>query len=366
MSQRVGVGIIGCGAISAAYLKAAQKFPILDIVALADVRPEAAEARAAEFGARAVAVEALLADPAVEIVLNLTVPLAHVEVGLRALAAQKHVYSEKPLGVDLDDARRLADEAERRGLRIGCAPDTFLGGGHQTARALIDAGRIGRALGGTAFFMCPGHERWHPNPGFYYLRGGGPMLDMGPYYITDLVNLLGPVESVVGVATRARDERVATSAARDGERFLVEVATHVSGVLTFVSGAPVTIGMSFDVAKHGHAPLEIYGETGTLIVPDPNGFGGEVKLARPGKPWRGVPVKAPYADDNYRSLGLADMAHAIRDGRPHRASGALALHVLEVMLAFQRSSDEGRRIEIATRPERPAALPAALKTGELD
>ena len=362
MTKRVGVGVIGCGAISAAYLKAAQKFPILDIVALADARPEAAQARAAEFGLRSASVQALLADPMVEIVLNLTVPLAHVEVGLQALTAGKHVYSEKPLGVDLEDARRLTRDAERRGLRLGCAPDTFLGGGHQTARALIDAGRIGRPMGGTAFFMCPGHERWHPNPGFYYLRGGGPMLDMGPYYITDLVNLLGPVESVMGVATRARDERVATSAARKGERFPVEIATHVTGVLRFVSGAAITIAMSFDVPRHGHAPLELYGETGAMIIPDPNYFGGKVKVAKPGGPWRSVAVTAPYADDNYRSLGLADMAQGIRDGRPHRASGELAFHVLETMQAFQISSDEGRVVAIASRPERPAAL----KAGEVD
>jgi len=366
VSKPVGVGVIGCGAISPAYLKAAAKFPILLIVALADAQPYAAEKRATEFGRRAKSVEALLADPAVEIVLNLTTPLAHVEVGLQALAAGKHVYSEKPLGIDLEDARRLTAEAEARCLRLGCAPDTFLGGGHQTARAVIDAGRIGRPIGGTAFFMCPGHERWHPNPGFYYLRGGGPMLDMGPYYITDLVNLLGPVESVVGVATRSRDERVAASAARNGERFPVEVATHVTGVLRFVGGAAVSMTMSFDVAKHGHAPIEIYGETGALIVPDPNYFGGKVKMAATGKSWRGVPVKRPYADDNYRSLGLADMAQAIRTGRPHRASGELALHALEVMQAFQRSSDEGRAIVIASRPARPAALPSDLKKGEID
>ncbi len=362
----VGVGVIGCGAISAAYLKAAKRFPILDIVALADAKPEAAEARAAEFGLSARPVEALLEDPKVEIILNLTVPLAHVEVGLRALAAGKHVYSEKPLGVDLDDARRLTAEADARNLRIGCAPDTFLGGGHQTARAVIDAGRIGRPIGGTAFFMCPGHERWHPNPGFYYLRGGGPMLDMGPYYITDLVNLLGPVESVVGVATRVRTERVISSEPLKGTRVPVEVATHVTGVMRFVGGAAISVTLSFDVAKHGHAPIEIYGETGALLVPDPNYFGGKVRIARAGKSWRGVPVTAPYADDNYRSLGLADMAQAIRSNRPHRASGALALHALEVMQAFQQSSDEGRAVAIASRPERPAPLPATLKTGELD
>jgi predicted dehydrogenase len=231
---------------------------------------------------------------------------------------------------------------------------------------VIDAGDIGRPIGGTAFFMCPGHERWHPNPGFYYLAGGGPMLDMGPYYITDLVNLLGPVESVVGVATRTRAERLVTSEPLKGTRLPVEVATHVAGVLRFVGGAAVTIAMSFDVAKHGHAPLEIYGESGALIVPDPNYFGGAVKIARAGKVWRNVLVKAPYADDNYRSLGLADMAQAIRAGRPHRASGALALHVLEAMLAFQTSSDERREVVVESRPERPAAMPATLKTGELD
>ena len=366
MTKPVGVGVIGCGAISAAYLKAAKSFPILDVVALADANPAAAEARAAEFGMRAASVEALLADPAVEVVLNLTVPLAHVEVGLKALAAGKHVYSEKPLGVDLDDARRLTAEADKRGLKLGCAPDTFLGGGHQAARALIDAGRIGRPLAGTAFFMCPGHERWHPNPAFYYLRGGGPMLDMGPYYVTALVNMLGPVESVVGVAARARSERVITSAPRNGERIPVEIATHVSGALTFASGAVVTIAMSFDVAKHGHSPIEIYGETGALVVPDPNYFGGAIKIAAPGKPWRGVQLKAPYADGNYRSLGLADMAQAIRTGRLHRASGELALHALEVMQAVQQSSDQGRAVAIESRPARPAPLPASLKTGELD
>ena len=366
MSKAVGVGVIGCGAISAAYLKAASLFPGLKIVALADARPEAAQARAAEFGLKARSVDDLLKDEDVEIVLNLTIPLAHVEVGLRALAAGKHVYSEKPLGVDLAEARRLTSEAEARGLRLGCAPDTFLGGGHQTARATIDAGRIGRPVGGTAFFMCPGHERWHPNPGFYYLRGGGPMLDMGPYYITDLVNLLGPVESVVGAATRSREQRLVTSEPLKGSRVPVEVATHVTGVLRFVSGAAVAITMSFDVPKHGHAPIEIYGESGSLVVPDPNYFGGKVQIAAPGKSWRSVPVKAPYADGNYRSLGLADMAAAIRSGRPHRASGALALHVLETMLAFQTSSDEGRAVAIASRPERPAPLPHSLKTGELD
>ena len=347
----VCVGVIGCGNISAAYLKAAKTFPILDIVALSDMNPAAAEARGAEFGVPARLVDEVLADPAVEVVLNLTVPKAHVEVGLRAIAAGKHVHSEKPLGVSVAEARKLVAAADAKGLRLGSAPDTFLGGSHQTARQCVDDGMIGRPVGGTAFFMCPGHERWHPNPGFYYLGGGGPMLDMGPYYITDLVNLLGPVASVSGVATRTRDERLVTSEPLKGTRVPVEVATHVTGTLLFASGAAVAITMSFDVARHRHVPIELYGEKGSLIVPDPNFFGGKVEIATADEDWREIPVNRAYADGNYRILGLADMAQAIRTGRPHRASGALAFHVLEVMEAFQTSSDDGRcdRHRVASR-----------------
>ena len=366
MKNPVGVGVIGCGHISSAYLTAASKFPILKIVALADAKPEAAQARAAEFGLRAASLAALLNDPEVEIVLNLTVPLAHVDVGVEAIAAGKHVYSEKPLGVTVAEARRLVAAAQAKGLRLGSAPDTFLGGGQQTARRVLDEGRIGRALAGTAFFMCPGHERWHPDPGFYYLKGGGPMLDMGPYYVTALVNLLGPVESVIGAAVRTRAERIVGSEPRKGSRLPVEVATHVSGVLRFVSGATISMTMSFDVAKHRHAPIEIYGEAGALMVPDPNRFDGAVEIAAAGEDWREIPMNAPYGDDNYRSLGLADMAQAIRSGRAHRASGALALHALEVMEAFQVSSDSGRVVTVNSRPERPAPMPKKLKTGELD
>src|SRR5208337_528580 len=291
---------------------------------------------------------------------------AHVEVGLKAIAAGKHVHSEKPIGVNVAEARKLVEAAAAAGLRVGCAPDTFLGGAHQTARRCVDQGLIGRPIGGAAFFMCPGHERWHPNPGFYYLGGGGPMLDMGPYYVTDLVNLLGPVASVSGVATRTRSERVVTSKPLAGTRIPVEVPTHVTGALLFANGAAVSMTMSFDVARHKHVPIEIYGETGSLIVPDPNYFGGKVEFATSAEDWREIPTEGPYADGNYRILGLADMAQAIRSGRPHRASGELAFHVLEVLEAFQRSSDEGRAVTIASRPARPAALPPSLAVGELD
>jgi predicted dehydrogenase len=356
MDQRVGIGIIGCGNISPAYLKAAKNFPILDIRALADANPAAAEARAAEFGLRATGVDDLLSDPSIEIVVNLTVPKVHVEVGLRAIAAGKHVHSEKPLGVTLAEGQALLAAAEARGVRVGCAPDTFLGGAHQTSRALIDAGSIGQPVGGTAFFLCPGHERWHPAPAFYYLQGGGPMLDMGPYYITDLVNLLGPVARVAGMASRLRDRRTITSEPLRGTAIAVEVATHVAGTLQFESGAVVSVGMSFDVAKHRHVPLELYGTEASLIVPDPNHFGGQIQRAVPGGDWVDIETTHPYADGNYRSIGVADLAHAIRTGRPHRASGALALHVLEVMEAFGRSSDTGEFVSIASRPPRPEPL----------
>lgn len=357
MVDRVGIGFIGCGNISAAYLKAARGFPILDVRGVADLNKAAAEARAAEFGLKAMSVEELLADPSVEIVVNLTIPKAHVEVGLRAVAAGKHVHSEKPLGIATAEAKQLVEAAKAKGVRLGAAPDTFFGGAQQTSRKLVDEGAIGTPLGGTAFFMCPGHERWHPNPGFYYLDGGGPMLDMGPYYVTSLVNLLGPVESVAGVATKLRDERLVTSEPLKGTKIPVEVATHVAGTMKFVSGAVVSIAMSFDVPRHKHSPIELYGSDASLLVPDPNHFGGEIMLATASDDWKLVPTEHAYADGNYRVIGVADMADAIRNRRPHRASGELAYHVLEVMEAFQRSSDSGRHVTIESRPERPAPLP---------
>lgn len=364
--DRVGIGIIGCGNISAAYLKAAKVFPSLDVRGLADINPAAAEARGREFDVPAKPVDDLLADPAVEIVVNLTVPKAHVEVGLAAVAKGKHVHSEKPLGVTVAEARRLVEAATAKGVRLGAAPDTFLGGAHQTCRKLIDTGAIGEPLAGTAFFMCPGHERWHPSPAFYYLAGGGPMLDMGPYYITALVNLLGPVKRVAGITSRARPERLITSEPLKGTRIPVEVATHAAGMLEFVSGAVITIAMSFDVARHRHRPIEIYGSTAAMSVPDPNFFGGDIEIATAAEDWLKVPTEHAYADGNYRIIGVADMARAIRTGRPHRASGDLAYHVLEVMEAVQRSSDEARHIAIDSKPARPAMLPTTLATGELD
>ena len=364
--RKVGIGIIGCGNISTAYLKAAQRFPVLDIKAVADMRSEAAEKRGAEFNVPGMRVDQLLKRDDVEIVINLTVPLAHTDVSLAVLDAGKHVHSEKPLGVDVTEARKVMELAAVKNLRVGCAPDTFLGGGHQTARKLIDDGVIGTPVAGSAFFMCPGHERWHPAPGFYYLRGGGPMLDMGPYYITDLVQLLGPVASVMGSTARPKSERLVTSEPMNGTLIPVEVSTHVAGMLEFESGAVVSIAMSFDVPKHRHTPIEIYGDKGSILVPDPNRFGGEVQVAKTGGEWETMPLTHGHVEGEFRSIGAADMATAIVTNRPHRASGALALHVLEVMEAFQTSADEGRRVRIESRVERPAMMPAGRDTGQID
>lgn len=364
--RKVGVGVVGCGYISKAYMTAMKRFDHIELRAVADMRNAPAEERGQEFNVPAMRVDQLLRRDDIEIVVNLTVPLAHADVSLAALNAGKHVHSEKPIGVNMIEARKVIDLAETKGLRVGCAPDTFLGGGHQTARKLIDDGAIGTPVGGTAIFACPGHERWHPAPGFYYLRGGGPMLDMGPYYITDLIQLLGPIASVMGAATRPRQERTIGSGPQQGATIPVEVSTHVAGLLEFVSGAVVSIMMSFDVPKHRHAPIEIYGTAGSLLVPDPNRFGGDVMLAKTGGDWETVAHTHGNTDGEFRSIGVADMAAAILGGRAHRASGALALHALEAMEAFQKSSDEGRRIMLETTVERPAMIPAGLATGQLD
>jgi predicted dehydrogenase len=364
--RKVGFGVIGCGVISTAYLQAAQRFANLELRAVADMRSAAAEKQAAAFGVPALRVDQLLKRDDIEIVVNLTVPLAHTDVSLAVLNAGKHVHSEKPLGVSVAEARKVTELAEAKGLRVGCAPDTFLGGGHQTARKAIDDGLIGQPVAGTAFFMCPGHERWHPAPGFYYLRGGGPMLDMGPYYITDLIQLLGPIASVMGSVAKPRLERLITSEPLNGTLIPVEVATHVAGMLEFVSGAVVTIVMSFDVPKHNHAPIEIYGTEGSLNVPDPNRFGGDVAVAKAGGDWQPVAHTHGNVDGEFRSIGVADLAAAIVSGRPHRASGALALHALEAMEAFQVSADKGRRVKLTTTVERPAMMTPGLPTGQID
>lgn len=365
--RRAKVGVIGCGAISGAYLSQCPKFEILEVVACADLIRERAEARAAEFGVpRVCTVEELLADPEIEIVLNLTIPKAHYSVALAAVESGKSVWNEKPLTITREEARHLLETARARGVLVGCAPDTFLGAGIQTCCKVIDDGWIGMPIGATAFMMCHGHESWHPDPEFYYKAGGGPMFDMGPYYLTALVALLGPVRRVTGSARITFPERTITSQPKQGTVITVDVPTHVAGIMDFASGAIGTIVTSFDVWAAQLPCIEIYGTAGTLAVPDPNGTGGPVRVWRIGSDgWQDVPLTHPYASIS-RSTGVADMAYALRSGRPHRASGDLAYHVLDIMHAFHDASNTNRHIELESACARPAPLPLGLTEGALD
>jgi len=367
MSKILGVGIIGCGNISAAYLKLAPLFEGLEMRACADINPEAAKARADEFGVRAETVEALLAAPDIDIIVNLTVPAVHYEVSARVLDAGKHVYSEKPFVLSVAEGRDLAGRAAKKGLRVGSAPDTFLGGAHQLARHLVDSGAAGRITGGTCHVLSPGMEHWHPNPDFFFKPGGGPILDLGPYYISNLVQLLGPVVRVAAMTSIPSPERKITSAQRNGEMITVETPTTAHAILEFENGALVTLGASWDVKAHGHRPMELYGTEASLIVPDPNFFGGKVELIGPGGgaldlPDWDHPLGVPNQQHNqgmmanYRTAGLADMALAIGEGRPHRCSLEFALHVVDVMTAILHSGETGTFIRPATGCAQPAPL----------
>ena len=360
----VRIGLIGCGTISGAYLRAAATFDILHFAGCADIDPAAAERTEGNFGVPAMSVDDLLGRDDVEVILNLTIPAAHSAVNLAALEAGKHAYCEKPFGLDVAEGQRVLDAADTAGLRVGSAPDTFLGGGHQTVRGLIDAGAVGTPVAATAFMMAPGHESWHPNPAFYYQPGGGPLFDMGPYYLTALVHALGPVRRVAAITTRGRDTRTIGSEPRRGETITVEVDTHTAGTLEFVSGVVATVVMSFDVRLHSNRFIEIHGVDASLSAPDPNGFGGVVRVSS-GRQWEDRELTHGYTD-NMRSIGLADMCVGIRTGREHRCNGRLAHHILEIMDAFGRSSAEGRHVELASRPHRPAPLPTGLAHGELD
>jgi len=365
--KKVKVGIIGCGNISGIYLKnCSQTFEILDLVACADLIPERAQAKAEEYHIKAMSVEELLADPEIEIVVNLTIPKAHAEVCMAALEAGKNVHVEKPLAITREDGQKLLELAKAKGLRIGAAPDTFLGAGIQTCRKLIDDGWIGEPIAATAFMTNHGHESWHPDPEFYYKVGGGPMFDMGPYYLTALIALMGPVKRVTGSTRITFPERTITSTPKYGTKITVDVPTHVAGVMDFANGAIGTIVTSFDVWSAQLPRIEIYGTEGTLSVPDPNTFGGPVYVRRAGaSEWSEIPLTHGYAE-NSRGIGVADMAYAIRSGRPHRANGELAYHVLDIMHGFHDASDSGKHYELASTCQQPAPLPLNLPKGFLD
>lgn len=371
----VQVGVIGCGNILRQYVTHAKLYSSIQITACADIIESAAQNAAQTFGIPKVYAtpQKLLKDKSIDVILNLTVPKAHLEVTSASLKAGKHVYSEKPLGVDVKEAQKLINLARKKNLRIGCAPDTFFGAGHQTSRKLIDDGAIGKPIAATAFMCCRGHEGWHPNPEFHYQPGGGPMLDMGPYYTTALIHMLGPIRRVCGFAGMLIPQRTITHSDGKGGKGpkwgqIIQISTpdHVAGTIEFVSGAIATIITSFATSHPTHQyPLTVWGTEGTLGVPDPNGFDGAVKLCKRGeKDWTEVPFT--HQKGFARASGLVDMVHAIRDNRPHRASGDLAFMALEAMTGFLKSSETGKAINITPGYDRPAPLPVNLQPGNMD
>ncbi len=366
MTKQTKIGIIGCGNISRAYFGTNAKFSFFDITACADLNLEAARAKAEEWNIpKACSVEELLADPQIEFVINLTIPQAHGPVMLQCLEAGKSVYTEKPFTVTREEAQQIMALAQQKNLRVGSAPDTFLGGGHQTARKLIDDGAIGEVVSATAFMAGRGHEHWHPSPEFYYKKGGGPMFDMGPYYLTDLVQLIGPIETVSGFARITHAQRTISSEPLKGTVMDVEVPTHVSGSMQFQNGAIGTLIMSFDVIASTLPRIQIHGTKGSLFVPDPNGFGGTVELRVLGEEPQEIPLTHGYTEQA-RGIGMADMALAMQSGRDHRCNERLAYHVLDVMHAFHDSAEQKRHIDIQSTCERPVMLPIGLSDGELD
>jgi predicted dehydrogenase len=357
VGRPLNIGVIGVGVISRQYFEHLPQLPNLRLTAVADLDADRAATVAAEQGAVALTVDDLLADDRVDAVLNLTIPAAHADIALRALDAGKHVYGEKPLALTTAEGAPVLERAAARGLRVGSAPDTVLGTGIQTARALLDGGRIGDPVGAAVAWTSPGHEEWHPAPAFYYQPGGGPLFDMGPYYLTSLVSFFGPVVRVSGATGRSTRERRIATGPNAGTVVPVDVATHVTAILEHASGVASTVTVSFEVFASLAPKFEVYGTAGTIAVPDPNMFSDTVQLATADdRSFRDVPVAAGYEGAG-RGYGLADMARAIETDRPHRASGDLAFHVLEIMEAVLRAGDEHAVVELTSTVERPEPVP---------
>lgn len=367
MTRELGVGIIGCGNISTTYFRLSPLFKGIKVLACADINPAAAETRASEYGVKAQTIEDLLANPEIDIVVNLTIPEAHFPVSKAILQAGKHVYSEKPLVLSLEQGEELRKIASQKNLKVGCAPDTFLGGAHQLARSYIDDGKVGRITSGTCHVMSPGMEMWHPNPDFFFLPGGGPILDLGPYYIANLINLIGPVKRVAGMTSMASPTRTISSEPRAGEVIPVKTPTNIHALLEFQNGATVTLTASWDVWSHRHGNMELYGTEGSVFVPDPNFFGGTVYASGRDKEIEALPGwEHPFGVENqehpqgpmanYRTAGLADMAVALIEGRDARCSLERALHGVDVMVSILKSGETGQFVALTTTCTQPAAL----------
>jgi predicted dehydrogenase len=367
MGKILGVGIIGCGNISAAYLKLAPLFNNIEVKAVADINMDSARARATEFGVKAQTVKELLKNDDISIVINLTVPQVHFKVSKEILLAGKSVYSEKPVTLSVAEGNELLKIAKKKKLRVASAPDTFMGGSHQLARQAIDDGKIGKVVAGTCHFMGHGMEMWHPNPDFFYRPGGGPVLDMGPYYIANLINFLGPVKRVAALSGMGRKERTITNGPRNGETLKVKTPTTYQALVEFKQGAMITLSLSWDVFSHKHQNMELYGTEGAMFVPDPNFFGGDVMIAGTDtklitlEAWDhpfGVPNMdfGPNRFANYRCAGVADLADAIINKRDARCSIERPLHAVDVMTAIMKSGETGKFVTIKTTCSRPKAI----------
>jgi predicted dehydrogenase len=359
MSAPVGVGVIGAGVISDQYLENLTAAGDVSVRMVADLDVARAEARARQFGVPDHGtVDSLLGRDDIEIVVNLTIPAAHVPVALEAVAAGKHVWTEKPFALDRESGRRLLEAASASGLRVASAPDTVLGAGIQTGRRLLESGAIGTPVSAMTIFQVSGPESWHPSPEFLYATGGGPLFDMGPYYLATLVHLLGPITRADARGSRARTQRVIGSGPRAGTVFPVEVPTHVAALYDFVSGVSASSTFSFESARPRVGVVEISGTEGTLVLPDPNMFDGELTIWRPGMLEEGEAERHPAVGATMsRGAGVVELARAIREGRPERANGELGFHILDAMASTEESANRGEPVTVTSTAERPPVLP---------
>lgn len=351
----VGIGIVGAGVISEVYIKnLGSKFPGTYVVGVSDLMSERAQKRAEQFGTVAMTTEELVAHPDVELIVSLTPPLVHAEIGMLALQHGKSYYTEKPLATDRESGQKMIDLAKEKGLYIGSAPDTFMGGGLQMSRALIDQGLIGEPIAVDAAIRNHGMEAWHPEPDFFFAPGAGPLLDVGVYYVTAMATILGPYKNVSAIARATFPERTIGNGAREGEKIPVTTPTHISAVMEFESGVMGSLTASFDLWETDFATLTIYGTEGTLRLPDPNTFGGPIMYLQGGTDrWVEIPVTVPN-QENGRGLGANDLAEAMRSGGTSRVDGSLGFHVLDFMMSVLESADEGVRKEVSSTFDRPA------------
>jgi predicted dehydrogenase len=370
MAKTYGVGIMGAGNISGAYLRLAPLFKNLEVRAIADIVPAAAQARAAEYNVAAQTPDELLKNSEVDVIVNLTIPSTHFSVSKDIITSGKHAYSEKPFVLSVEEGIALKALADEHKVLVGSAPDTFLGGAHQQARSIIDSGKLGRIASGTMHVQSRGMEHWHPNPDFFFQQGGGPILDLGPYYITDLISLVGPIKRVTAFTGMARAEREITTPTSPLKGTMIKVGTPttIHAVMEFHNGAIITLGASWDVASHGHHNIELYGTDGSIFVPDPNFFNGELTVANlegtkeTVTPWDHPFGKAnqeldgPHPRANYRNAGLSDMLLSLEDGHTPRCGLDVALHAIDVMTSILKAGETGQVITLRTTCERPAAL----------